>query len=38
MVCPDVAISFDEKGKRYLVDMEHCKGAAYVLWNVRVPP
>ena len=26
VVCPDVAISFDEKGKDYLIDMEHCKG------------
>ncbi len=26
MVCPDVAISFDEKEKDYLIDMDHCKG------------
>jgi NADPH-dependent glutamate synthase beta subunit-like oxidoreductase len=26
VVCPDVAISFDEKEKDYLIDMEHCKG------------
>jgi NADPH-dependent glutamate synthase beta subunit-like oxidoreductase len=26
MVCPDVAISFDEQEKGYLIDTEHCKG------------
>ncbi len=26
MVCPDVAISFDDKEKSYLIDTEHCKG------------
>jgi NADPH-dependent glutamate synthase beta subunit-like oxidoreductase len=26
VVCPDVAISFDEKDKGYLIDTEHCKG------------
>lgn len=26
VVCPDVAISFDEKEKGYLIDTEHCKG------------
>ena len=26
MVCPDVAISFNEPGKEYAIDYDHCKG------------
>jgi Pyruvate/2-oxoacid:ferredoxin oxidoreductase delta subunit len=26
MVCPDVAISFQENENKYVVDLDHCKG------------